>query len=429
VKRCVVCQKAKSRLNPHGLYTPLPIPSIPWEDISMDFIVGLPRTKKGRDSILVVVDRFSKMAHFIACHKTDDASNVAELFFREIVRLHGVPKTIVSDRDAKFLSYFWKTLWGKLGTKLLFSTAHHPQTDGQTEVVNRTLTTLLRAIVGKNLKSWEECLPHVEFAYNRAKHTTTGFTPFEVVYGFNPLAPLDLLPLPVQERACMDGKKRAEFVKQLHEKTKMNIERMTKQYADRANKGRRRVIFEPGDLVWVHLRKERFPSKRKSKLMPRADGPFRVLEKINDNAYKIDLPGEYEVSATFNIADLSPFFDADDEFNESRTTPFQEGENDENIQQLSQAKDKFVGQYDELSLGDGPITRGKLRKINRAIGVMLTRLNLQVLSYDDRRIKPLISLITFENVIQSETSPYHILDSPYHILDIKEKEFASPNEA
>jgi hypothetical protein len=182
VLHCVTCHKAKSRLNPHGLYTPLPIPSVPWESISMDFVLGLPRTKRGRDSIFVVVDRFSKMAHFIPCHKSDDASHIAELFFREIVRLHGVPRTIVSDRDTKFLSYFWKTLWGKLGTRLLFFTTCHPQTDGQTEVVNRTLSQLLRAILKKNLKLWEESLPHVEFAYNRAAHSTTKFCPFDCIW-------------------------------------------------------------------------------------------------------------------------------------------------------------------------------------------------------------------------------------------------------
>jgi hypothetical protein len=135
--------------------------------------LGLPRTKKGRDGIFVVVDRFSKMAHFIPCHKTDDASIVAELFFTEIIRLHGIPKTIVSDRDAKFLSHFWRSLWNKMGTKLLFSTTCHPQTNGQTEVVNRTLSTMLRAVLDKNLRHWEDCLPHVEFACNHATHSST----------------------------------------------------------------------------------------------------------------------------------------------------------------------------------------------------------------------------------------------------------------
>jgi hypothetical protein len=106
VSRSTTCNKAKSRLNPHGLYMPLPVPSVPWEDISVGFVLGLPRTKRGRDSIFVVVDRFSKMAHIIPCHTSDNASHVAYLVFNEIVHLHGVPNTVVSDRDAKFLSHF-----------------------------------------------------------------------------------------------------------------------------------------------------------------------------------------------------------------------------------------------------------------------------------------------------------------------------------
>jgi len=147
----------------------------------MDFILGLPRSKRGRDSIFVVVDKFSKMTHFIPCHKTDDATNIADLFFGEIVQLYEVPKSIVSYKNVKFLSYFWKVLWGKLGIKLLFSTICHPQTNRQTEIVNRTLTQLLCAVIQKNLKNWEDCLSFIEFVYNRSVHSTTEFSPFEIV--------------------------------------------------------------------------------------------------------------------------------------------------------------------------------------------------------------------------------------------------------
>jgi hypothetical protein len=152
----------------------------------------------------VVAYCFSKMAHFIPYHKNDNVSHVADLFFTKIVHLHGVPNTIVSDRDAKLVSHFWRTLWFKLGTKLLFSTTYHPQTDGQTEVVNCTLSTMLRAVLKTNLKLWEECLPHIEFTYNRSVHSTIKVSPFQVVYGFNPCAPIDLLPLPPSEMTCFD---------------------------------------------------------------------------------------------------------------------------------------------------------------------------------------------------------------------------------
>ncbi|KAL4318957.1 hypothetical protein GQ457_18G008720 [Hibiscus cannabinus] len=235
-----------------------------------------------------------------------------------------IPRTIVSDRDAKFLSHFWRTLWGKIGTKLLFSTKCHPQTDGQTEVINRILSTLLRATIQKNLNSWEECLAHVEFAYNRSVQSATKHSPFEVLYGFNPLTPMDLLPLPPDQALNMDGKKKAEYVKKLHQQVRENNEKRTRQYEQQANKGVRRITFESGDWVWLHPRKERFPAQRKSKLLPRGDGPFQVVAKINDNDYKLDLPGEYNVSATFNVSDLSPY-DAGDDLG---TNHFKEGGND-----------------------------------------------------------------------------------------------------
>ncbi|KAH9792707.1 hypothetical protein KPL71_004239 [Citrus sinensis] len=158
----------------------------------------------------------------------------------------------------------------------------------------------------------------------RTVHSTTKFSPFEIVYGFNPLTPLDLLLLPIDECASMDGKKKAEFFKQLHERTRQHIEKRTEQYATQANKGRKQVIFQPGDWVWVHMRNERFLAQRRSKLLPRGDGPFQVVARINDNAYKLDLPGEYNVSATFNVSDISPF----DVGKDSRMNPFEERGND-----------------------------------------------------------------------------------------------------
>jgi hypothetical protein len=255
VTRCTTCQNAKSWLNPRGLYMPLPTPSIPWEDISIDFVLGVPRTKTGCDSIFVVVDRFSKMAHFMPCSKTDDASHIADLFFKKIVRLHGVPNTIVSDRDIKFHRHFLRTLWAKLGTKLLFSTNYHPQTNGQTDVVNRTLSTMLRVVLKKNIKMWEECLPHVQFAYNRSLHSTTKMCPFEIVYGFWPHAPIDLMPLPSYEKLNFDATQCVKLMLKLHETTKENIERMNAKYKISGDKGRKQLDFAPGDLVWLHLRK------------------------------------------------------------------------------------------------------------------------------------------------------------------------------
>jgi len=125
ISRCAICCMAKSHFH-QGLYTPLPVPLRPWDDLSMDFIVALPRTPQGKDAIMVVVDRFSKMAHVVACHKCDDATYVANLFFQEIIRLHGIPRTIVLNRDTKFLSHFWRSLWRLVETKLLFSTTCHP---------------------------------------------------------------------------------------------------------------------------------------------------------------------------------------------------------------------------------------------------------------------------------------------------------------
>ena len=148
-------------------------------------------------------------------------------------------------------------------------------------------------------------MPFIEFAYNQSIHYTTNFSQFEIVFGFILLTPLDLLPLPVNEMTSLDGQKKAGMVKKLHESVRQHIEKKNKQYATKANKGRQQVLFEPGNWALVHMRKERFSARRRSKLHPRGDGTFQVLVRINDNAYKLDHPGEYNISATFNVSDLS----------------------------------------------------------------------------------------------------------------------------
>jgi hypothetical protein len=212
----------------------------------------------------------------------------------------------------------------------LFSTTCHPQTDGQTEVVNKTLSTMLRVVLKKNINMWEECLPHVEFAYNRSMHSTTKMCPFKIIYGLLPHALIDLMPLPFSEKLNFDAKQLAEFMLKMHETTKENRQRMNAKYKISGDKGRKQLDFEPGDLVWLHLRKEWFPHLRKSKLMPRDDGPFKVLKKVNENAYKLDLSADFGVTPTFNIADLKPYLGEEDEL-ESRMAQMHEGEDDVNI--------------------------------------------------------------------------------------------------
>jgi hypothetical protein len=164
--RCRICQHTKGKRKNTGLYQPLPIPERSWDTVSMDFILGLPRTQRGCDSIFLVVDRFSKMAHLIPCQKTNDATHIVNLFFKEVIRVHGLPRSIVSDRDTKFVGHFWRNLWKKMGTILSFISAYHPQMDGQTEVVNKSLGDLLMSLVTEHHSQWDHILPQAEFAYN-----------------------------------------------------------------------------------------------------------------------------------------------------------------------------------------------------------------------------------------------------------------------
>ncbi|GKE99155.1 transposon ty3-I gag-pol polyprotein [Tanacetum coccineum] len=173
---------------------------------------------------------------------------------------------------------------------------------------------------------WEELLPQAEFAYNRAPSKTTGLSPFMVVYGMNPHSPLDLAVIDTTTKFSKEASDLAADIKHLHEQVHAKITKNNELLKYRRDKNRKHILFQPGDLVWINLRKERFPSKRRSKLSPRSEGPFRILAKVNDNAYKVDLPGEYNVSATFNVADLQPYYDPEEPLPSLRTNSSDEGE-------------------------------------------------------------------------------------------------------
>jgi len=266
-------------------------------------------------------------------------------------------------------------------------------------------------VLKKKLKIWEECLPHVEFAYNRSVHSTTKISPFQVVYGFNPHAPIDLLPLPQSVQLNSDATSCTEWILKLHELTKTNIEKMNAKYRSYGNKGKKHLTFEPGDLVWLHLRKDRFPELRKSKLMPRADGPFKILEKINDNAYKLELPADFGVSPRFNIADLKPYLGDEDEI-ESRTTPVLEGEDDEDIT----ASDTLPVTNSTPSSLEGPMTRSHARHLNFEVRSFLM---LQPNIHEDGMLLKSCDVLLLRNMgttntpASSSTPSLHSSDNDY----------------
>jgi hypothetical protein len=191
ISECDTCQRIKaSHLKVSDTLQPLPISSWKWEDINMDFIVGLPQTSQKYDSIWVIIDRLTKTAHFLPVHTTYTAKKYAKIYLDQIIHLHGVPKTIISDRGAQFIARFWEQLQSSLGTKLIRSSAYHPQTDGQTERVNQILEDMLRACIIHYGINWDKYLALAEFSYNNSYHSSLQMAPFEVLYSRRCRTPL-----------------------------------------------------------------------------------------------------------------------------------------------------------------------------------------------------------------------------------------------
>ncbi|KAJ9561345.1 hypothetical protein OSB04_006505 [Centaurea solstitialis] len=280
VERCVTCLQVKiEHQRPYGKLQQLPIPEWTWEHITMDFVTKLPRTPKGYDTIWVIVDRLSKAAHFLPMKETYSMERLARLYIAEIVRLHGTPVSIVSDRDARFTSTFWQSFQREMGTRVNLSTVYHPQTDGQSERTIQTLEDMLRACVLDFGGSWEDHLPLIEFAYNNSYHSSIEAAPYEILYG------------------------RKYKINQVRERLKTARDRQ-KSYAD---KRRKDIEFQVGDQVMLKVSpwKGVIRFGKKGKLSPRYVGPFRITERIGAVAYKLDLPVELGgVHNTFHVSNL-----------------------------------------------------------------------------------------------------------------------------
>ncbi|GKE22302.1 retrotransposon-related protein [Tanacetum coccineum] len=304
VRTCDVCQMNKSDLSAYpGLLQPLPIPNQIWQDISMDFIDSLP-VSQGKSTVLVVVDRLSKQAHFIPVTHPYTAKVIAQLFLDNNYKLHGLPKTIVSDRDKIFLSLFWHSLFKMLKGGLKFSTAYHPQTDGQTEVVNKCLEGYLRCMTGENPKEWVQWLPLAECWYNTNFHSAAHTTPYEIVYGQPP--PLYIPYMSKDSRVDLVDKTLVAKEKAIN-MLKFNLDKAQNRMKVQADKHRSEREFLVGDWVYLKLQPYRRLTIRKGKqhkLSAKFYGPSLVIGKVGQVAYRLQLPPNAKVHSVFHVSQL-----------------------------------------------------------------------------------------------------------------------------
>lgn len=194
-----------------------------------------------------------------------------------------------------------------MGTTLNFSTAYHPQTEGQTEVVNRSLGKMLRALVGDKPKQWDTILPHAEFAFNRTPNRSTGLCPFEIIYGRVPNGVLELSPIPAVGKKILKAENMVEKMGSIYKLVHQRIQESNAKYKAAADQHRRQVVFGEEDLVWAILTKDRFPAGEYNKLSQRKIGPCKVIKRVNNNAYKLELPSHLRTSDVFNVRHLVPY--------------------------------------------------------------------------------------------------------------------------
>ncbi len=327
---CPVCQKTKpSSQKPIGLLNPLPVPGKKWEQVSLDLITQLPKSKgAGNDAIVVFVDCLTKMVRAVPAKTSVTAEGMAELFFEHVFRHFGLPKVLVSDRDPRFTSAFWKRLMELTGTRLNMSTARHPQTDGQTERANRTLEEMLRAYVSPYQDDWDQHLLAVEFAYNNSEQASTKHSPFYLMYGEHPHVPMSFLSPTGGGKAVATGAEAtvARMAEELQH-AKRNLETAKKRQAEYANRSRREHRFSVGDKVLLsHTFTSGLPvvarvGDASAKFGARGWGPFEVERVISDSVVRLKLPPSWKMHPSVHVSYLQPWRDASAEYPDRSPPP------------------------------------------------------------------------------------------------------------
>lgn len=322
VNSCVQCQLCKAhRIKQQGLLTPLPIGEGRWIDISIDFALGLPESFRGNNMILVVVDRFSKRCHLIACNKSMGSHDTFNNLFRFIFSAHGFPRSITSDRDVRFTSYYYKELTERLGIKLTMSSANHPQTDGQTERTIQVINRMIKSYANTDHRHWDDYLPMIEFVYNSTYHHSIQCTPFEADLGYTPSTPSLMTTKEVEARTA-EVPDMIKHIEAIGNRTRAFLEETQHKMEEQNNDKRTPLLLQVGDFVLVH-RQAYFKRGKYWKVQPIFVGPFKVVKKVQDNAYEIDLPSHRKIHRVINVQHLKKFIRRADQYplEPPRTSP------------------------------------------------------------------------------------------------------------
>ncbi|KAJ9508757.1 hypothetical protein QJQ45_028059 [Haematococcus lacustris] len=308
VRNCHSCQVNKaSSLKPAGKLQPLPIPLRAWDSVSMDLIVKLPASGPQKyDSILVFVDRLTKMVHLVKTWESITAPQYAKLFIEHVFRLHGMPRDVISDRGPQFKNHFWAEVAKLLRVQVNLSSAYHPQTDGQTERMNRVVEEMLRHYIRPDQRDWADHLPLVEFAINNARQESTRFTPFYLNYGYHPRR-AELLDLPQKVPRAHDF---VLNIRRAVEQARLCLEKAQKRQKVYADGKRRHATFAPGDMVLLSTQNMRGHSAQPGvrKLKPRYVGPFEVQYMVGEAAVKLELPQQWSrFHNVFHVSLVKPY--------------------------------------------------------------------------------------------------------------------------